>query len=249
MKKDSKDSRHKYLIRLNKYLSNAGIASRRKADKLIEKGMVEVNGEVVTELGFKVHPNDDIFFKGQKISQEKHVYLLMNKPKNTITTTRDDSGRKTVLDLLHHKVKQQVYPVGRLDRDTTGVLLITNDGKLTQRLTHPSYNKKKVYHVFLDKDLTKADMEKLAEGIDPGDGNMFFDHVAYPNLSDKSEVGVEIHSGRNRIVRRMFEFLEYKVERLDRVFFAGLTKEGLGRGKWRYLTEHEVRRLKGNKFK
>lgn len=246
-KKQPKESGSSNLIRLNKYLSNAGVASRRKADELIQRGLVKVNGKVVREMGHQVKPSDKIEFKGKPISREKFVYVLMNKPKDTITTTKDETGRRTVVDLLGDRIPEKIYPVGRLDRDTTGVLILTNDGELTQRMTHPSYNKKKVYHVFLDKDLEKADMEKLAEGVDPGDGPMFFDAVAYPNPDDKKEVGVEIHSGRNRIVRRMFEHLGYNVEKLDRVYFAGLTKAGLNRGRWRFLTQHEVLRLKGKK--
>jgi 23S rRNA pseudouridine2605 synthase len=234
-------------IRLNKYLSNAGIASRRKADELIQRGLVKVNGKVVREMGTQISPNDKVEFKGQKVQKEAFVYILMNKPKDTITTTKDESGRRTVIDLLRGKVKETVYPVGRLDRDTTGVLLLTNDGELTQRMTHPSYNKKKIYHAILDKELTKEDMDKLAAGFDPGDGQMFFDAVGWPNPSDKREVGVEIHSGRNRIVRRMFEFLGYQVEKLDRVYFAGFSKVGLNRGRWRFLNKHEISRLKGRK--
>jgi 23S rRNA pseudouridine2605 synthase len=246
-KKQPKESNSSKLIRLNKYLANAGIASRRKADELIQRGLVKVNGKVVREMGHQVKPSDKIEFKGKPVSREKFVYVLMNKPKDTITTTKDETGRKTVVDLVGERVQEKIYPVGRLDRDTTGVLILTNDGELTQRMTHPSYNKKKVYHVFLDKELEKADMEKLAKGIDPGDGPMFFDAVAYPNPDDKKEVGVEIHSGRNRIVRRMFEHLGYKVEKLDRVYFAGLTKAGLNRGRWRFLTQHEIMRLKGKR--
>lgn len=232
------------MIRLNKFLSNAGIASRRKADELIRNGLVKVNGIVVREMGMQIKPTDTVEYKGKKVNRERFVYILMNKPKDTITTTKDDSGRQTVIDLLKHKVKENVHPVGRLDRDTTGVLLLTNDGELTQRMTHPSYNKKKIYHAFLDKPLSKEDADRLAKGFDPGDGQMFFDAVAMPNPADKHEVGIEIHSGRNRIVRRMFEHLGYRVEKLDRVYFAGLTKAGLNRGRWRYLNKHEIGRLK-----
>ncbi len=233
-------------IRLNKYLSNAGIASRRKADDLIKKGQVKVNGNVVTELGMQISKGDRVEYNGKKINPEPFVYILMNKPKNTITTTKDTAGRKTVVDIIKNKVREQVHPVGRLDRDTTGVLLLTNDGELTQKLTHPAYNKKKIYNATLDKPITSKDIAKLTEGFDPGDGKMFFDAVAVLDPTNKKELGIEIHSGRNRIVRRMFEHLGYTVVKLDRVYFAGFTKLGLNRGRWRYLKNHEILTLKKN---
>ncbi len=237
------------MIRLNKYLSNAGIASRRKADELIMKGLIKVNGKVVRELGIQISTKDRVEYKGKEINPEPLVYIVMNKPKDTITTTKDDAERKTVIDLLKNRVKVKVHPVGRLDRNTTGVLLLTNDGELTQRMTHPTYLKKKIYHAVLDKPITREDLDRLAKGFDPGDGMMFFDAVAISNPADKREVGVEIHSGRNRIVRRMFEYLGYTVVKLDRVYFAGLTKAGLNRGRWRYLNQHEIGRLKRRKNK
>lgn len=249
--KNEKNIRHKEpeLIRLNKYISNAGVCSRREADTLIKKGLIKVNGTVVTEMGKKISPFDKVLHNGKLIKPEKYIYILINKPKNTITTTKDEQGRRTVTELLGNNVTQRVYPVGRLDRDTTGVLLLTNDGELTGELTHPKYNKKKVYHVFVDKNVTKEDMYKLTQGIELEDGNMAFDAISYVNSKNKLELGVEIHSGKNRIIRRMFEALGYQVVRLDRVYFAGLTKKGLGRGKWRYLSEKEVGILKMKSYK
>lgn len=232
-------------IRLNKYLANAGICSRREADKLITDGFVKVNGKIISELGYKVKRNDEVKYKNKKITGfEKPVYILLNKPKDVLTTVSDDRGRKTVLDFFKNKVTERIYPVGRLDRDSTGILLLTNDGDLTKRLTHPKYNKKKIYHIFLNKELEKKDAEKLIEGIELEDGFMKFDTLAYPDPKSKKDIGVEIHSGRNRIIRRMFAELGYNVLKLDRVYFAGLTKKDIKRGKWRYLSDREISKLK-----
>ncbi len=231
-------------IRLNKYLSNAGVCSRREADELIKTGKVTVNGKVVEELGIKVQKNDKIKCNGKPVRAEKNVYILMNKPKDTITSNSDESGRKTVIDILRNKVKERIYPVGRLDRNSTGVLLLTNDGKLTKELTHPKYKKKKIYAVTTDKNISSEDILKLSDGLELEDGFMKFDAISYVGPANKNEVGVEIHSGRNRIIRRMFQHLGYEVIKLDRVLFAGFTKKGLGRGKWRYLNEREVGMLK-----
>jgi len=232
------------LVRLNKFIADAGICSRREADTFISTGLVTVNGILVTELGSKVSKTDVVKFNGRTLRSEKLVYILMNKPKDTITTVSDTHERDTVLDLLGNDVHEKVYPVGRLDRNTTGVLLITNDGELTKRLTHPSYKKKKIYHVFLDKNVTYEHLQKLTEGIQLDDEFVKFDVANYALPDDKTEVGVEIHSGQNRVVRRMFESLGYKVRKLDRVYFAGLTKKNVPRGTWRYLTEQEISVLK-----
>ncbi len=230
--------------RLNKYIANAGICSRREADEFIKTGLVEVNGTTITEMGFKVQIGDKVKFNNSAIKQEKSIYILMNKPKDILTTVSDDRGRRTVIDILDKKVKQRVYPVGRLDRNTTGVLLLTNDGDLAKKLSHPKYNKKKIYHAELDKKMTRDDMHKTTEGVELDDGIMSFDLINYVDNAAKTSIGVEIHSGKNRIVRRMFEALGYKVKRLDRVYFAGLTKRGLNRGRWRELTEKEVLSIK-----
>jgi len=236
------------LIRLNRYLSNAGICSRREADEYIKAGLVKVNGKTVTELGTKVSPNDEVRFNDQIVKIEKKVYILLNKPKDYITTVSDEKGRKTVMQLIKGACKEKVFPVGRLDRNTTGVLLLTNDGELAAKLMHPKYKKKKVYHVFLDKNLKKDDLEKLIKGIKDNDEILKADAISYVDPSDKSQVGIEIHSGQNRIIRRMFEALGYKVIKLDRVYFAGLTKKGLPRGKWRFLTPTEINMLKMGAF-
>ena len=235
-------------IRLNRYIANSGVCSRRDADELIESGKVIVNGKIVIELGTKISVDDKVSINKKVIDNQKKVYILMNKPKNTITSVKDEEGRKTVMDLINSNVGIRVYPVGRLDRNTTGVLLLTNDGELTKQLTHPKYNKKKIYHVFLDKDVTKADLEKLVEGIELEDGLMSFDGAAHASQSNKSEVGVDLHSGKNRIVRRMFEHLGYEVIKLDRVYFAGLTKKGIKRGGWRYLEDKEISMLKSGGY-
>ena len=231
-------------IRLNKYLANAGVCSRREADDFITAGVVTVNGQVVTELGTKVKRGDEVRFHDQTISIERKIYILLNKPKDYVTTVEDPQDRKTVMELVKGACKERIYPVGRLDRNTTGVLLLTNDGELASKLTHPRFLKKKIYHVRLDKNLTAADMEQLAPGIQLEDGEIHADEISYTSDTDKSLVGVEIHSGRNRIVRRMFEAIGYRVLRLDRVQFAGLTKKNVRRGDWRFLTEKEVNMLR-----
>ena len=235
-------------IRLNKFLANAGVCSRREADEFITAGVVSVNGQVVTELGTKVKQTDEIKFHDQPISIEKKVYVLLNKPKDYVTTSDDPQNRKTVMDLVRNACKERIYPVGRLDRDTTGVLLLTNDGDLASKLTHPKYLKKKIYHVYTDKNVTAADMRQIAEGITLEDGEIHADAIDYASPTDKKQVGIEIHSGKNRIVRRIFESLGYRVIKLDRVFFAGLTKKNLRRGDWRYLTEQEVNMLRMGAF-
>jgi 23S rRNA pseudouridine2605 synthase len=234
------------LERLNKVISNAGICSRREADKLIESGVITVNSKIVTELGFKIKPTDIIHYGGQLLSKEKMVYILLNKPKDYITTMDDPQKRRTILDLIHGACKERVYPVGRLDRNTTGLLLLTNDGELTKRLTHPKYEKEKIYHVELDKPFSKKDMITVQQGIELEDGFVKVDEISYvENAKTKKEVGVVIHSGKNRIVRRIFESLEYRVVKLDRVVFSGLTKKDLPRGRWRFLTNAEVSMLYG----
>jgi len=235
-------------IRLNKFLANAGVCSRREADTFIEAGVVSVNGVVVTELGTKVKRTDEVKFHDQPVKIEKKVYVLLNKPKDYVTTSDDPQNRKTVMDLVKGACDERIYPVGRLDRNTTGVLLLTNDGELASKLTHPQYLKKKIYHVHTDKNVTAADLRQIAEGITLDDGEIHADAVEYASETDKKQVGIEIHSGRNRIVRRIFEHLGYKVTKLDRVFFAGLTKKNLKRGDWRYLTEQEVNMLRMGAF-
>ena len=230
-------------IRLNKFLANSGVCSRREADDFIQAGVVRVNGQVVTELGTKVMRTDAVLFHDQLITPEKKVYVLLNKPKDTVTTSDDPQNRKTVMDLVKDACRERIYPVGRLDRNTTGVLLLTNDGELASKLTHPQYLKKKIYHVFLDKNVSAADMRQIAEGIELEDGPIKADAIEYADEQDKKQVGIEIHSGRNRIVRRIFERLGYKVVKLDRVYFAGLTKKNVRRGDWRFLTEAEVNML------
>lgn len=235
-------------IRLNKFLANAGVCSRREADEFIQAGVVRVNGSVITELGTKITRQDAVLFHDRHVQIEGKLYILLNKPKNCVTSSDDPQERRTVMDLVRHACKERIYPVGRLDRNTTGVLLLTNDGDLASKLTHPSYKKKKIYHVWIDKEVAIEDMEKLATGIELDDGEIHADAVSYADESDKKQVGIEIHSGRNRIVRRMFEALGYRVVRLDRVYFAGLTKKNLGRGKWRYLNEKEVNMLRMGAF-
>ena len=235
------------LVRLNKFIANSGICSRREADEYITAGLVTVNGNVVTELGVKIRPEeDDVRFNGERLRGEKKVYVLLNKPKDFVTTTSDPHAEKNVMQLISRDLcPERIFPVGRLDRTTTGVLLLTNDGELAERLTHPSYQKKKIYQVTLDKNVKQEDMNRLVEGVSLEDGPAYADEVAY-NGDDRSVVGIEIHSGRNRIVRRMFEALGYKVRKLDRVYFAGLTKKNLRRGQWRFLTEEEATMLKLN---
>jgi 23S rRNA pseudouridine2605 synthase len=235
-------------IRLNKFIASSGICSRRQADDLITAGVITVNGKSITELGTKIKPGDDVRYNGKRMKTERKVYLLLNKPKDYVTTTDDPKERKTVMTLIEGACKERIYPVGRLDRQTTGVLLFTNDGELAKKLTHPGYNKKKIYHVYLDKGITASDMKKLAEGLTLEDGFIQADGISYVTGDSKKEVGLEIHSGRNRIVRRMFEHLEYRVSRLDRVYFAGLTKKNLQRGTWRFLSDQEVSRLQMNAY-
>ncbi len=235
-------------IRLNKYLANAGVCSRREADEYIQAGAVLVNGTVVTELGTKVLRSDEVKFRDQPVTMEKKVYVLLNKPKDYVTTSDDPQQRKTVMDLVKNACEERIYPVGRLDRNTTGVLLLTNDGDLASKLTHPKFLKKKVYHVYLDKPVTATDLQKIAEGIELEDGEVHADAIEYASPTDEKQVGIEIHSGKNRIVRRIFESLGYRVVKLDRVQFAGLTKKNLRRGDWRFLTQKEVRMLRMGAF-
>ena len=235
-------------IRLNKFLANAGVCSRREADEFITAGVVSVNGEVVTELGTKIKRADVVKFHDETVSIERKVYVLLNKPKDCVTTSDDPQARLTVMDLVKGACSERIYPVGRLDRNTTGVLLLTNDGDLASKLTHPKFLKKKIYHVYLDKNLTKADMDQIAAGVELEDGEIHADAISYADDIKRDQVGIEIHSGKNRIVRRIFESLGYKVVKLDRVFFASLTKKGLRRGEWRYLTEQEVNFLRMGSF-
>ena len=235
-------------IRLNKFLSNAGVCSRREADEFIQKGDVKVNDVVVTELGTKITRQDKVTFNDKPVQIESKVYIVLNKPKNCVTTSDDPQERLTVMDLVKNACSERIYPVGRLDRNTTGVLLLTNDGDLASKLTHPSFKKKKIYHVWLDKNVSVEDMEKIATGFELEDGEIHADAISYASPDDKKQVGIEIHSGRNRIVRRIFESLGYHVVKLDRVYFAGLTKKNLSRGKWRYLNEREVNALRMGAF-
>lgn len=230
---------------LNKFIAHAGVAARRDAAEMVKKGLVKVNGQLVTEPGHKVSTKDEVRVNGKKVFLAKNlVYILLNKPKDYITTTDDPQGRKTVLDLIDRATNERIYPVGRLDRNTSGVLILTNDGELAQKLTHPSNEIKKVYHVTLNKPLDKKDFDQILKGIVLEDGAANVDALAYADIKDKTQIGVEIHSGRNRIVRRIFEHLGYDVKNLDRVIFAGLTKKNVERGKWRFLNEKEIRDLK-----
>ena len=235
-------------VRLNKFMANAGICSRREADELIQQGLVKVNGNVVTELGSKIKRDDVVEYNDKVVTLENKCYILLNKPKDCVTTSDDPDGRLTVMDIVKNACKERIYPVGRLDRNTTGVLLLTNDGDLASKLTHPKYVKKKIYQVWTDKDIAEDDMQQLADGIELEDGPIHADSISYVNDHDKNQAGIEIHSGRNRIVRRMFESLGYRVTKLDRVYFAGLTKKNLPRGRWRYLTQEEVNFLKQGSF-
>ncbi|MBQ7576277.1 MAG: RNA-binding S4 domain-containing protein [Bacteroidales bacterium] len=235
-------------VRLNKFIANSGICSRREADEFIQTGLVTVNGERITELGHKVRYDDDVRFNGERIKGETKVYLVMNKPKDYVTTVSDPHAEKTVMDLIPAtRCPQRIYPVGRLDKATTGVLMFTNDGEMTEKLTHPSYGARKIYHVFLDRNLKKEDFDAILKGITLEDGEIHADSLSYVE-DEKSQIGIEIHSGRNRIVRRIFEHLGYKVKKLDRVYFAGLTKKALKRGDWRFLTEAEISKLKMGSF-
>ena len=231
-------------IRLNKYISNSGICSRREADVFIKAGSATVNGKLITEMGYKVLPTDQVRFDGTLINPEQKRYILLNKPKNFITTMEDERGRRTVMELVANASKERIYPVGRLDRNTTGLLLFTNDGEMAKKLTHPKHNIQKIYHAHLDKKLAVNDMHKIADGFILDERKVIVDEISYINDQPKTEVGVKIHSGRNRIVRRIFEHFDYKVIKLDRVIFAGLTKKNLPRGHWRILTEMEVNTLK-----
>lgn len=231
-------------IRLNKYISNAGVCSRREADKIIGEGLITVNGKVVTELGHKVSLDDEVRFDGQLLNPEKKVYLLLNKPRGFVTTVDDPHAERTVMQLVQNACTERIYPVGRLDMQTTGVLLFTNDGELAKKLTHPSYEKKKIYHVQLDKDFLPEYIEKLLKGIELEDGFIAADDIHLIDAEDARQVGIEIHSGKNHIVRRIFNHLGYQVEKLDRVLFAGLTKKDLPRGRYRFLTPSEINFLK-----
>ena len=235
-------------IRLNKFMSNAGICSRREADEFIQQGLVKVNGQVVTELGTKITHSDIVEYDEKVVALESKCYILLNKPKDCVTTSDDPNGRLTVMDLVKGACSERIYPVGRLDRNTTGVLLLTNDGDLASKLTHPKYVKKKIYHVWCDKDISEDDMQRIADGIELDDGPIHADAISYATETDRNQAGIEIHSGRNRIVRRIFESLGYHVTKLDRVYFAGLTKKNLPRGRWRYLTQEEVNFLKMGSF-
>lgn len=237
-------SENKETIRLNKYIANSGICSRREADELILQGLVEVNGKVITEMGYQVQKTDRVVFDGQGITPEKPVYVLLNKPKGYISTTKDEKARKTVVDLVANASPYRLFPVGRLDRSTTGVILLTNDGHLTKKLTHPSFNMKKIYHVTLNRKLSKEDMTTIAEGIRLEEGIAEIDAISYIDGKPKNEIGIEIHIGWNRVIRRIFQKMGYEVEALDRVMFAGLTKKNIKRGNWRILTELEVNNLK-----
>ena len=234
-------------MRLNRYIAQSGLCSRREADDFITAGLVTVNGVIVTELGSKVMPGDVVKFADSKIEGEKRVYLVLNKPKGYVTSLEDPHAEKTVMDLVKGACTERIYPVGRLDKNSLGLLLFTNDGDMTKQLTHPTYQKTKIYQVTLDKPLTRADMDQIAEGIVLEDGEIHADEIAYVK-DNKKEVGIEIHSGRNRIVRRIFEFLGYSVQKLDRVYYAGLTKKNLKRGQWRFLTREEVDRLKSGRY-
>ncbi|HSH65362.1 MAG TPA: pseudouridine synthase, partial [Bacteroidia bacterium] len=229
------------MIRLNKYISNAGICSRREADELIESGVVQVNGKTITEMGYRVKPSDVIKYGGQTLKKERMVYLVLNKPKDYITTADDPQKRRTVLELVQNACKERIYPVGRLDRSTTGLLLFTNDGELTKKLTHPRYGVRKIYHVELDKPLKRQDLDQIEAGLELEDGQINVDEISYVgDGKDKTQIGVELHSGKNRIVRRIFEHLGYNVRKLDRVMFGSLTKKDLPRGRWRFLTDAEI---------
>ena len=240
----SSSKREPELVRLNRFIAGSGVCSRRDADEIIKKGLVSVNGKQVTDLGTRVAVTDEVRYRNKKLSFEKKVYILLNKPKDYVTTTEDPHAEKTVIDLIGNACTERVYPVGRLDKSTTGVLLLTNDGDLAGRLSHPKYNRKKIYHVFLDRSVSRNDLVKITEGIDLDGEIISADEVSYTDPEDKSQVGIELHSGQNRVVRRLFENLGYKVKKLDRVYYAGLTKKNLPRGKWRFLTEKEISMLK-----
>jgi 23S rRNA pseudouridine2605 synthase len=235
-------------IRLNKYIAASGVCSRREADEIIQRGLISVNDIQVTDLGTKINPGDDVRYRNKKLHAEKKVYILLNKPKDYVTTVVDPHAEKTVLDLIGDECAERIYPVGRLDKSTTGVLLLTNDGDLAGKLTHPKHNRKKIYHVFLNRVVSNNDLFKLTEGIDLDGETIAADAVSYADPEDKTQLGIELHSGQNRVVRRLFEKLGYRVKKLDRVYFAGLTKKNLPRGKWRFLTEKEISMLKRGIF-
>ena len=239
----------KELIRLNKYIASTGLCSRRQADEYIVNGLITVNGKVVTVLGTKIQSGDTVKYGGKKLVEQRKIYIILNKPKDCVTTVKDPHAKRTVFHLLGSEFKERIYPVGRLDRNTTGVLLLTNDGELAKKLTHPSYNKLKIYHIHLNKPLKSQDLNKIANGLTLEDGFIKVDSIDYVNNTDQKQVGIEIHSGRNRIIRRIFEHLDYRITTLDRVYFAGLTKKGLPRGKWRYLSDKEVSVLKRGSYK
>ncbi len=243
-KKKNREKSDEEGIRLNKYIARAGLASRREADQLIKTGVVEVNGKVIQEMGYKVQPTDVVRFDGKRIKAEKKVYVLLNKPKGFITTTKDEKGRKTVMELVANASPYRIYPVGRLDRPTTGVLLLTNDGDMAKKLTHPKHNVKKIYHVTLDKNLSSGDFHKVLKGVELEEGIAMVDKISYIDGKKKNEIGLEIHIGWNRVIRRVFAEIGYEVTKLDRVYFAGLTKKGVKRGNWKILTEQEVSYLK-----
>jgi len=242
--RSSQEKRDPGSMRLNRYIANAGLCSRREADTYIATGCVTINGKIVSEMGHQVLPGELVSFNGRVISAEKKVYVLLNKPKGYVTTLEDPHADKTVMELIANACTERIYPVGRLDKSTTGLLLFTNDGDMTKRLTHPKYNRKKIYHVFCDRAVSKNHLQEIVDGVNLEDGFVVADSVSYVSEDDKKQVGIEIHSGKNKIVRRIFEHLGYKVDKLDRVYFCGLTKKDLPRGRWRYLTEEEVSLLK-----
>ena len=243
-RKEGKQRGYSEEMRLNRFIANAGVCSRREADKYIAAGLVSLNGRTVTEMGLKVKPGDDVRFDGRRLNAEKKVYILLNKPKDYVTTTDDPHAERTVMELVKDACSERIYPVGRLDRNTTGVLLFTNDGDLSKKLTHPSHKMKKVYQVTLNKALHKNHLVQIAEGVELEDGNIAADAISYISPENKTEIGIEIHSGKNRIVRRIFEHFDYHVKKLDRVYFAGLTKKNLPRGKYRTLSGKEIQFLK-----
>lgn len=243
-KRDRSEKTGVAAIRLNRFIALSGVCSRRDADSLILKGEITVNGNVVRELGTRVKQGDDVRYRGKRLKNESPVYILLNKPKGYVTTLSDPHADKTVLDLVKDACSERIFPVGRLDKDSTGLLLLTNDGDLSARLTHPRYMKKKIYHVWLDREVTRNDLTRLTEGVEIDGELVAADAVAYPEPEDKTQLGIELHSGQNRVVRRMFESLGYDVRKLDRVWFAGLTKKNLPRGRWRFLTESEIVMLK-----
>ncbi len=248
-KKTTLPDKNQELTRLNKYIASTGLCSRRQADEYIKNGLITVNGKVITELGVKIKSGDTVKYGGKKLVEQRKIYIILNKPRDCVTTVKDPHAKRTIFDLIGSEFKERIYPAGRLDRNTTGVLLLTNDGDLAKKLTHPSHNKLKIYHIYLNKPLKSQDMNKIANGLTLEDGFIKVDSIDYVNNTDKKQVGVEIHSGRNRIIRRIFEHLDYKITTLDRVYFAGLTKKGLPRGKWRYLNSEEVSMLKRGSYR